>query len=196
MFSPNYYLSFPAIGPLKHLGKYFITAPSHVSLKQIVSELLPLLVAQLVKNPPAMQETWVRPLGWEDPLEKGKATNSSILTWRIPWTVWGREELDTTERLSLSLTHPPQPHPTPPNSSLAAWTDWPCKLIGKLICFLACWSVVFSSPVLPPEWVLVSYLLTVYPIGMYNSCGQGLSQMNLSWHPNWKGQYEIMGAII
>ena len=41
----------------------------------------------LVKNPPAMQETWVRSLGWEDPLEKGKATHSSILAWRIPWTV-------------------------------------------------------------------------------------------------------------
>ena len=45
------------------------------------------LVAQLVKNPPAMRETWVRSLGWEDPLEKGKATHSSILAWRIPWTV-------------------------------------------------------------------------------------------------------------
>ena len=45
------------------------------------------LVAQLVKNPPAMWETWVRSLGWEDPLEKGKATHSSILAWRIPWTV-------------------------------------------------------------------------------------------------------------
>ena len=45
------------------------------------------LVAQLVKNPPAMQETWVQSLGWEDPLEKGKATHSSILTWRILWTV-------------------------------------------------------------------------------------------------------------
>ena len=45
------------------------------------------LVAQLVKNPPAMQETWVRSLGWEDPLEKGKATHSSILAWRIPLTV-------------------------------------------------------------------------------------------------------------
>ena len=41
------------------------------------------LVAQLVKNLPAVQETWVRSLGWEDPLEKGKATNSSILAWRI-----------------------------------------------------------------------------------------------------------------
>ena len=45
------------------------------------------LVAQLVKNPPAMRETWVQSLGWEDPLEKGKATHSSILSWRIPWTV-------------------------------------------------------------------------------------------------------------
>ena len=45
------------------------------------------LVAQLVKNLPAMQETWVRSLGWEDPLEKGKATHSSILAWRIPWAV-------------------------------------------------------------------------------------------------------------
>ena len=42
------------------------------------------LVAQLVTNLPAMQETWVQSLGWEDPLEKGKATHSSILAWRIP----------------------------------------------------------------------------------------------------------------
>ena len=82
------------------------------------------LVAQLIKNPPAMQETWVRSLGWEDPLEKGKATYSSILAWRILWTVcivhgvaksrtrlsdlhfqrrlagyspWGHKESDTTE---------------------------------------------------------------------------------------------------
>ena len=45
-------------------------------------------VAQLVKNSPAMRETWVRSLGWEDPLEKGKANHSSILAWRIPWTVY------------------------------------------------------------------------------------------------------------
>ena len=44
-------------------------------------------VAQLVKNPSAMQETWVQALDWEDPLEKGKATYSSILAWRILWTV-------------------------------------------------------------------------------------------------------------
>ena len=57
-------------------------------------------MAQLVKNPPAMHETWVRSLGWEDPLEKG----FSILAWRIPWTIqsMGSQESDTTERLSLS----------------------------------------------------------------------------------------------
>ena len=45
-------------------------------------------MAQRIKNPPAVRETWVRPLGWEDPLEKGKATLSSILAWRIPGTVY------------------------------------------------------------------------------------------------------------
>ena len=44
------------------------------------------LVAQTVKNLPAMQDTWVPSLGWEDPLEEGMATHSSILAWRIPWT--------------------------------------------------------------------------------------------------------------
>ena len=57
----------------------------------------------MVNDPPAMHETWVRFLGWEDPLEKGKATQ-----WRIPWTEepagyspWGRKESDMTEQLSL-----------------------------------------------------------------------------------------------
>ena len=58
-----------------------------------------------------MWETWVRPLGWEDPLEKGMTTHSGIPAWRIPCieepgrlNPWGHKELDTTERLSLSLT--------------------------------------------------------------------------------------------
>ena len=58
-------------------------------LDRLVHHLLPSfasLVAQLVKNPSAMPETWVLSLGWEDPLEKGKATHSSILAWRVPWT--------------------------------------------------------------------------------------------------------------
>ena len=44
-------------------------------------------MAQLVKNLPTMWDYWVQSLGWEDPLEKAKATHSSILAWRIPWTV-------------------------------------------------------------------------------------------------------------
>ena len=43
-------------------------------------------MAQMVKNPSAMQESWVQPLGWKDPLEDGTATHSSSLAWRIPWT--------------------------------------------------------------------------------------------------------------
>ena len=62
------------------------------------------LVAQLVKDPLAMQETWVPSRGWEDPLEKGKATHSRIPTCRVPWTVHGIAEPDTTERLSLSVS--------------------------------------------------------------------------------------------
>ena len=57
-------------------------------------------MAQLVKNLPAMWEIRVQSLDWEDPLEKGKATHSSILSWRIPW---GRKESDAIEQLSLSL---------------------------------------------------------------------------------------------
>ena len=77
------------------------------------------LVAQLVKNLPAMQETWVRSLGREDPLEKEMETHTSILAWRIPWTEepgrlqsMGSHESDTTERLSTH-THPlrQQGHP-------------------------------------------------------------------------------------
>ena len=66
-------------------------------------------MAQTVKNPPAMQEMWVRSLGWEDPLEKEMATLSSTLAWRIPWTEepgglqsMGSQESDMTERLTHS----------------------------------------------------------------------------------------------
>ena len=71
---------------------------------RVIELLWASLVAQLVKNPPAMRETWLRSLGWDVSLEKQKANHSSILTWRIPWTIpWGRQELDMTERLSPSL---------------------------------------------------------------------------------------------
>ena len=69
-------------------------------------------MAQMVKNPPAIQETWVRSLGREDPLDEGMATPSSILAWRIPMDrgAWqttvhgGRKESDTTKRLHFSFT--------------------------------------------------------------------------------------------
>ena len=71
------------------------------------------LVDQTVKNPPVMQETWVRSLGCDDPLEEGMATHSSILAWRIPrdrgawWAmVHGVVESDTTEQLSLITLGP------------------------------------------------------------------------------------------
>ena len=70
------------------------------------------LVAQLVKNPPAMWETWVRSLGQEDPLEEGKATHSSILAGEshgqrslVAYSPGGRTESDTTERLLLLLSN-------------------------------------------------------------------------------------------
>ena len=67
-------------------------------------------MAQKVKNLPAMQEIPVQSLGWEDPLQKGMVTHSSILVWRIPWTEepgglpwdpWGHKESDTTKQLTL-----------------------------------------------------------------------------------------------
>ena len=67
------------------------------------------LVAQAVKNPPAMRETWVRSLGWKDPLEEGMTTHSSILAWRIPWTgAWRAAVHGATKsrtRLSDSVQH-------------------------------------------------------------------------------------------
>ena len=66
------------------------------------------LVAQSVKNLPAMRETWVLSLGCEDPLEEGMVTHSSILAWRIPKDrgacgLWGCKESDMTERLSTAI---------------------------------------------------------------------------------------------
>ena len=64
----------------------------------------------MVKDPPAMQETWVQSLVWEDPLGKGMATHSSIGAWEIPWTEESRklrfrrfQELDTTEQLTITM---------------------------------------------------------------------------------------------
>ena len=70
------------------------------------------LIAKLVKNLRAVQQTWVQPLGREDSLEKEMATHSSTLVWKIPWMEklgagycpWGRKESGTTERLHLAMT--------------------------------------------------------------------------------------------
>ena len=91
-------------------------------------------MAQTVKDPPAVQETWVRSLGQEDPLEKGMATHSSTLAWELPWTEepGGQQSLgsqsDTPERprfplsrfLPLEALMPPGPEDTSPLSS------WQC----------------------------------------------------------------------
>ena len=58
-----------------------------MKLSSLVKPYIASFVAHLVKNPPAMRDTWVRSLGWEEPLEKGKATHSTILAWRIPWSI-------------------------------------------------------------------------------------------------------------
>ena len=84
-----------------------LVSPGNLSEIYLKSHLRPgaSLIVQLVKNPPAMQETWVRSLGLEDPLEKEKATQSSILAGEFHglYRPWGRKELDTTERLSHTI---------------------------------------------------------------------------------------------
>ena len=83
----------PPKGATAQLSSYFflcysVRLSSLFTVKIIFVYLLTWasLVAQTVKNLPAIHETWVRPLGWEDPLEDSMATHSSILAWRIPWT--------------------------------------------------------------------------------------------------------------
>ena len=72
----------------------------------VITDMGP-LIAQLVKNLATMQESWVRFLGWEDPLEKGKATHSNIWPGEFHglYSPWGHKESDITERLSLSLSY-------------------------------------------------------------------------------------------
>ena len=71
---------------LPHLPVMQVQEPTCLICSHSVTLYMDSLVAQLVKNPPAMQETLVQFLGQEDPLEKGMVTHSSILAWRIPWT--------------------------------------------------------------------------------------------------------------
>ena len=66
---------------------HLINAAAKLNTAPLLSPLWASLVAQMIKNLIAILETWVRSLGWEDALEKGTATHSNILAWRIPWTV-------------------------------------------------------------------------------------------------------------
>ena len=96
------------------------------------------LEAQLVKNSPAMRETWVQSLGWEDPQEKGKPSHSSILAWRIPWTTVHGGHKDTTEWLSLSQKIPncqrnPEEKRTKLELSPSLISDYHTKLIVKTV---------------------------------------------------------------
>ena len=86
----------------------FLVAKFRLKWKKVGKTTRPfkgtLLVAQTVKCLPAMRETWVRSLGWEDPLEKEMAIHSSTLAWKIPWmeepdrySAWGCKESDVTE---------------------------------------------------------------------------------------------------
>ena len=91
---PDPGITLASLTSLAPAGRFFTTSSTWATL-----------LAQLVKNPPAMQETWVQSLGREDPLEKGMATHSSILAQRIPWTEepgvgyspWGCKESGMTE---------------------------------------------------------------------------------------------------
>ena len=118
IFSPLFCLMEFKLNFKNHLLEGFpdILTPPHttelINLPQ-AHYLRASLVAQMVKNLPAIQETWAWFLGQEDPLEKGMATHSSILAWRIPWTEepgslqsMGRKESDMTECHPLSIPCP------------------------------------------------------------------------------------------
>ena len=107
-------LSDPGIEPGSPTLKTDFLLSEHTLVKKVFIFINFLLVfpgGSVVKNLPAIQETQIQSLVREDPPEKGMATHSSILSWRIPWIEkpgrlhpWGLKELDTTEQLTLSLT--------------------------------------------------------------------------------------------
>ena len=132
------------------------------------------LVAQMVKNLLAVWETQVWSLGREDPLEKGMATHSSILAWRIPWSLvgyspWGWKGLDTTERLTFT---------TPMHSINNASFTWRNG------------SVSIEDTVMPDnlDFVLThrqvyDFTLWLLIINKNNPCNR---HHNLSWYRNWE----------
>ena len=113
------------------------------------------MVAQKVKNLPALQETWVWSLGQEDPLGKGMATHSSMLAWRIPWTErsladyspWCCEELDSTYQLNNSNNRSMHGLIYQKVILLHCW--WPCSA-------LSCRAILFLPESLPVHEIKVS----------------------------------------
>ena len=89
------------------------------------------LVVQTVKNPPAVQETWVQSLGWEDSLEKRTATDSNILAWRIPWT----EEPDRLQSMGSHMTEQLSLFIPSPQTQCQSWgrqeKESSCLFLGK-----------------------------------------------------------------
>ena len=118
------------------------------------------LLAQLGKNPPAVRETWVLSLGWEDPLEKGKSTHSSILAWRIPWTAYsmGSQRLRhdwatfTASPISFSLL---LPHCLTSCSSLLSSQFFLCSCLTHSL--LLCLQELHTAPTLSFELLFPYY---------------------------------------
>ena len=137
-----------------------------------------------------MRETWIWSLGWEDPLEKGKATHSSILAWRIPWTVqsmglqrvWHDWATFTTTTTRLQHTRPPCPSPTPgalPNSCPSS--RWCRPIISSSVFPFSCLpsNKVFSSEsVLHIRWPKYwSFSFSISPSNEY----WGLTSFRMDW---------------
>ena len=127
--------------------------------------ILPSLVSQTVKRLPTVQETWVRSLGREDPLEKEMAPHSSIHAWKIPWTEelgWllslGSQRIGHDWATSLSLKNPPQNSQGKGFGGLLGW--WTLGDLGRVVHSERMWKL-FSYPLLEVSfiWLLLNSIL-------------------------------------
>ena len=140
--------------PLNSLGKNSIhgahlPAFSLFQHEQLNNAREKSLVAQLVKNPPAAQETWIRSLGWEGPLDKGKATHSGILGWKIPWAGEpGKLQSMGSQRVRhdwVTNTHTENSDKEKTDFTLSSWS------------YLKWLSVLFNNPA-TILWLAFSYI--------------------------------------
>ena len=141
-----------------------------------------LSVAQMVKNLPVVQETWVQSLVWEDPLERGMATHSTVLAWRIPWTEepgglyspWGLKESDMTEWWTLFILF------------ASMWNEHSCMMVWTFfgIAFLWDWNencpFPFSSPVAAAEFSKFADLLSA-AFQQYHLLGYEIVQLEFHY---------------